>query len=95
MPTIRPSNGLSHLRVALIVGLLACTPAMGIAQQGVISGRVTAANGTQPLAESRVYVVGTNLIATTSADGRYTLRSAAGQFEVRVLRVGIRSRRSP
>jgi hypothetical protein len=70
-------------------------PALAVAQSATISGRVTAANNGQPLAESRVYVVGTQAVATTNAEGRYTLRTAPGTFEVRVIRVGYQEQKKP
>ncbi len=66
-----------------------------MAQTGTITGRVVAANNGQPLAESRVFVVGTQAVATTNADGRYTLRTAPGTFEVRVIRVGYQEQKKP
>jgi TonB-linked SusC/RagA family outer membrane protein len=72
-----------------------CAPALAFAQSGTITGRVVATNGGQPLPESRVFVVGTQAVATTNADGRYTLRTAPGTFEVRVIRVGYQEQKKP
>ncbi|AHG88826.1 TonB-dependent outer membrane protein, SusC/RagA [Gemmatirosa kalamazoonensis] len=66
------------------------------AQQATISGQVTAAGTAQPLPDSRVYVVGTTLIATTNAEGRYSIRGVpAGQAQVRVIRVGYTEQKKP
>jgi TonB-linked SusC/RagA family outer membrane protein len=65
------------------------------AQQATITGRVTAQGTGQPLQESRVFVVGTNAVASTNSDGRYTLRVAPGQYDVRVIRVGYQEQRKP
>jgi hypothetical protein len=57
--------------------------------QGTINGRVTAQGSGEPLPESRISVVGTNLVSLTAPDGRYALRNVpAGTWVVRVLRVG-------
>jgi len=69
-------------------------PALAFAQSATISGRVTGTNGA-PLPESRVFVVGTQAVATTNAEGRYTLRTAPGSFEVRVIRVGYQEQKKP
>ena len=67
----------------------AATAATAGAQTATISGRVTAEGSSAPLGESRVMVVGTNLIASTNAEGRYVLRNVpTGPAQVRVLRVG-------
>jgi TonB-linked SusC/RagA family outer membrane protein len=66
------------------------------AQPATISGRVTAEGTQQPLSDSRVYVVGTTLIATTNAEGRYTIRGVpAGAAQVRVIRVGYQEQKKP
>jgi len=61
----------------------------GAIAQGTISGRVTSQGSSDPLPESRVAVVGTNLVGSTAADGRYSIRNVpTGAWTVRVLRVG-------
>ena len=70
------------------VGFLLFSASTAIAQ-GTIAGRVTARGTSEPLPESRVAVVGTNLVGLTAADGRYSIRNVpAGAWVVRVLRVG-------
>lgn len=57
--------------------------------QGTLNGRVTARETGQPLPESRVTVVGTSLVGSTDADGKYSVRNVpTGTWVVRVLRVG-------
>src|SRR5881396_1099682 len=92
MSLFRPRNFVARLRLAVlaIVGV----PALAFAQSATISGRVTGTNGA-PLPESRVFVVGTQAVATTNAEGRYTLRTAPGSFEVRVIRVGYQEQKKP
>lgn len=80
----------SRLRRALVpvAGALVLFAGHAVAQ-GSIAGRVSARETGTPLPETRVLVVGTSLVASTGADGRYTLRAVpAGTWDVRVLRVG-------
>jgi TonB-linked SusC/RagA family outer membrane protein len=75
-----------RLMLAALIGLLA--PHLASAQQGTITGRITQAGAGTPISDFRVYVVGTNAATVTNADGRYTLRTAPGTVDVRVLRIG-------
>ncbi|MEO5813859.1 MAG: SusC/RagA family TonB-linked outer membrane protein [Gemmatimonadaceae bacterium] len=95
MSSFRPSNVVARLRLVLVTAVAVCAPALALAQSGTITGRVVASNNGQPLPESRVFVVGTQAVATTNADGRYTLRTAPGTFEVRVIRVGYQEQKKP
>ncbi|MDB4874579.1 MAG: TonB-dependent outer membrane protein SusC/RagA [Gemmatimonadetes bacterium] len=75
--------------VGLIGGSAIAQTQQAQAQQATISGRVTAVNSGEPLADGRVMIVGTSLATTTGTDGRFVLRAVpAGNVEVRVLRVG-------
>jgi TonB-linked SusC/RagA family outer membrane protein len=85
MRLLRLADVRGHL-FALAVGL--CAPALALAQQSTITGRVTSGGNGTPLIGTRVFLVGGTSAAATNADGRYTLRSTAGSHEVRVLRVG-------
>ncbi len=77
--------------IALLVGAVAAG-----AQPATITGRVAAQGAGQPLPESRIVIVGTTLVASTGADGRYTLRGVpAGAVEVRVIRVGYQEQKRP
>ena len=80
---------------SIVVGLAVLTTSAGaaVAQSVTISGRVTT-GVSQPLAGSRVVVVGTTIATATSAEGRYTLRDVpSGAVEVRVLRVGYKEQK--
>lgn len=90
MGLFRQGNAGGYLRSTLTALAVMLVPSIAAAQQASISGRVTAAaEGNQPLADARVYLIGTTIAASTSADGRYTLRGVpAGTNEVRVIRVG-------
>lgn len=59
------------------------------AQQGTVSGTVTAQESKEALSDVRVIVVGTAVFGITNAEGKYTLRNVPmGAQEIRVLRVG-------
>lgn len=81
---IRRVSSLFSLLVAL--GFL---PSAASAQQtGTITGRVTTTGG-QPLAETRVQVVGTTRGTLAGADGSYRIAAVpAGTQEVRAIRLG-------
>ncbi len=93
MSLFAPRNLVARLRLGLLA--VVSVPALALAQTATITGRVTAANNGQPLAESRVFVVGAQAVATTNADGHFTLRTAPGSFEVRVIRVGYTEQKKP
>ncbi|MGH9888770.1 MAG: hypothetical protein ACREBE_24775, partial [bacterium] len=63
------SAGLNR-HFALAVLAVATAPAVLLAQQGTITGRVTAAGSGEPLVESRITVVNTTGVASTNAEGR-------------------------
>ena len=63
-------------RVRGALALLAATAVHVGAQQSTITGVVTDSANSRPVTDVRVFVVGTNLVGTTNADGRYTLRGA-------------------
>ena len=78
----------SSVCLTLVALLAAALPAAARAQQVTISGQVTAVGG-QPLADARVFLVGTALGTATNQEGRYTLRNVpAGIGMLRVIRVG-------
>jgi TonB-linked SusC/RagA family outer membrane protein len=84
------SKPVRTLLLSLLIGAL---PVAAKAQQATITGKVTA-EGNQPIADARVFLVGTTVGATTNQDGNYTLRGVpAGVAEVRVLRVGYREQK--
>src|SRR5262245_50267470 len=91
-----PAWNRRRLRSTLTVFAATLVPAILSAQQATITGRVTAVSGSQPLGESRVFLVGTSTVTTTNAEGRYTLRNVpAGAVEVRVIRVGYQEQKKP
>jgi TonB-linked SusC/RagA family outer membrane protein len=77
------------------LGLLGPGARLAIAQ-GMITGRVTGAEGGRPLAGAHVLVVGSTSVATTGNDGSYTLKNvAAGTFQLQALHVGYESQKKP
>jgi TonB-linked SusC/RagA family outer membrane protein len=80
----------------VVAGLLLLCGSTAARAQGTVSGRITDAGTGQPVQEARVFVVGTNLYATSNTEGRYTVRNVpAGNAEVRVLRVGYTEQKRP
>lgn len=56
---------------------------------GTIEGRITAAGTGRPVADARVEVLGTTLVGTTGANGRYVIRGIlAGTHTVRAGAIG-------
>jgi TonB-linked SusC/RagA family outer membrane protein len=84
-------RGRLALAAVALVTLLAPSPAA--AQQATVAGRVVSTGTSQPIGDARVYVVGTNVAASTNQDGRYQLRVAPGQLEVRVIRIGFQEQK--
>src|SRR2546426_270446 len=80
----------SPLRAFLVLGGLAGgVSAVGRAQQGTVAGRVTDQASGQPLVGARVTIVGTSLVASSRAEGRYQIANVpAGQVTVRATLIG-------
>ncbi|HZF67296.1 MAG TPA: SusC/RagA family TonB-linked outer membrane protein [Gemmatirosa sp.] len=72
-----------------MVALAAPTTVLAQATTGVVRGRVTAQGTNQPVAETQVLVVGTQVGARTDAQGNFRLVGVpAGALRVRALRIG-------
>ena len=85
------TSGRWRLFASIGAALLLTTAGRRADAQGTITGRVTALTG-QALPESRVLLIGTTISASTSDDGRFTLRNVpAGPAQIQVLRVGYKS----
>src|SRR5262249_22298413 len=85
----------NRARVTALCVLLA-TPAVAMAQQATIRGRITAEGTNEVLSEARVFLVGTTLVVTTGRDGQFMLRNVpAGAAQVRVIRVGYQEQKKP
>jgi len=84
------------LGLAVFVLGAAFSPQHAEAQSATITGKVTAQAGGTPLADARVYVVGTTLGAASNAEAVYTIRGVpAGSIDLRVLRVGYQEQKKP
>jgi len=81
-------------RTSLLALLL--VPLVGVAtlaaQQRQITGRVTAAQTSEPVAAVAVTVTGTAFAAVTNADGRYAVSAPEGQVTVVFRRIGYKRR---
>src|SRR5688572_18246363 len=83
----------------LLLGLVAL-PSAGLAQEtgtptGTLEGRVTEVGGT-PIPDALITIVGTNRGARTGEDGQYRLLNLrAGDFTVRVTRLGYAAASQP
>jgi hypothetical protein len=88
MKTVARGHSARWLSPALGLSLLVAP--WGVrAQQAVITGRVSAAESNENLADSRVMIVNSSTVTLTNSEGRYTFRNVpTGTIEVRVIRVG-------
>lgn len=81
-------------RLLTTLGLIAFVAALGTvspaqAQQGIVTGQITAAATGQPLSDAQVFIRGLEIGTITGADGRYRLTGVpAGQHTVRVSLLG-------
>ena len=67
-------------------------PAMALAQQGTITGRVTDQGTSNPVPSAQVFIVGTTRGALTTEQGVYTLRGVApGPVTLRATRIGYKA----
>ena len=80
------------LGAGLLLGTLAlAAPPRILAQQGEITGQVTDQSAGTPLEAARVVLTGPNRIETTNREGQYRFRGVtAGNYQIRVLRVGFK-----
>ena len=81
--------------VTLVLAVFFPVALMAQSGRGNVSGRVTEAGSTTPIADAQVNVPGTSIGAVTKADGTFLLRGIpAGSVSVRVLRIGYGERKS-
>jgi hypothetical protein len=74
---------------ASVATLAAPAGVLAQASSGVVRGRVTAQGTNQPIAETQVIIVGTQIGARTDAEGNFRLVGVpAGTQRVRALRIG-------
>lgn len=93
---MRTRHGRFLHQLGLVAALLVSVSASALAQAATITGRVVDAARQQPLSNSRVFLLGTTLVATTNAAGEYALRGVpTGVAEIRVIRVGYAEQKKP
>jgi TonB-dependent SusC/RagA subfamily outer membrane receptor len=83
-PRIRvlPGTAMALLLAAVVAGPVQ-------AQQGTVAGQVTDKSNQQPVSGAGVLIVGTNLQARTSREGRYSIvKVPPGQYSVQVRLIG-------
>ncbi len=81
------SRTLWHVAVAFAGIVVAAAPAAS-AQTGTVSGRVTDAKTSQPVADALISVEGSNQGTKTRVDGTYRIELSAGQHVIRAIRIG-------
>ncbi|HTE44596.1 MAG TPA: TonB-dependent receptor plug domain-containing protein, partial [Gemmatimonadaceae bacterium] len=79
-------------RFSVVAGCaLALSVSTTLAAQGTITGKITN-EANQPLGDARVIVLSGQVSATSSEDGKYTLKNVpAGTVEIQALKVGYRA----
>ena len=85
-----PIRGVRALSLLAVVAAVAFVwPAQVAAQDGTVTGQVTAATTGQPINGVQVSIVDTNLGGLTNADGRFLVNGVpAGSYTVRAVYVG-------
>src|SRR6266446_10815838 len=79
-------------RVGKVLAFLLILPAVVLAQNGVVRGRIADAAGA-PLARAAIAAEGSGLRATSDEQGRYEIRGlSAGAYTVRVRLLGYQPR---
>jgi TonB-dependent starch-binding outer membrane protein SusC len=68
--------------------LLSVVPAVLAAQERTITGRVTRTGSDMVIANAEIAVIGTNQVARTNEQGRFTLTAPAGEVRVQVRAIG-------
>lgn len=70
------------------VAALAARPASAQDASGGVTGRITSADGSQPLGGATIFVTGTQTGALSRTDGAYRIALRPGRYEVRVRFIG-------
>src|SRR6267142_1494166 len=90
--TVTPHRGMNMRRVGKLLAFLLILPALMLAQNGVVRGRIADAAGA-PLARSLVAAEGSGLHATSDDQGRYEIRGlSSGAYLLRVRLLGYQPR---
>ncbi len=92
MKSVLPGRWFSHVLAGAVLCAVALISPRAVSAQGVIAGRITDAVSSQPLADAKLIVVGTNASGSSGQDGRYRLTNVrVGTVDVQILRVGYTS----
>src|SRR6267378_4146892 len=90
--TVTPHRGMNMRRVGKLLAFLLILPALMLAQNGVVRGRIADAAGA-PLARAMVAAEGSGLHATSDDQGRYEIRGlSSGAYLLRVRLLGYQPR---
>src|SRR5215207_4681308 len=77
--------------VAVSLGIVAgaaARPAVAQDPSGIVTGKITAADGNQPLAGATIFVTGAQTGALSRSDGTYRIALRSGKYELRVRYIG-------
>jgi iron complex outermembrane recepter protein len=88
MPAPRPPRSLPQMLAALLAAAAVAPAARAQPTTGTVTGRVTAADGREPIAAATVAVSGTTLGTLTRSDGGYRLTLRPGTYELRARLIG-------
>jgi len=82
----------SFRRFWIAAALLAAIPALGQAQTRRVSGLVTVAGSSEPVAGATIQVVGTTLGTVADESGRFSVSVPPGDHQLRVRRIGFQAK---
>lgn len=84
-----------HLTFAPFLFLICLLPGLALAQERVVSGKVTDANSGDPIPYANVVFQGTTVGVTTDFDGNYTLKTSSSVDTIIVSYIGYKLRKKP
>jgi iron complex outermembrane receptor protein len=94
LPSDKRSTVLVHT-IAIAVALMASAGAIRAQATGTVTGRVTEAETGAPVAGATIRAVGTQVRATTRADGSFRLILPAGSYDLAASFIGYGARQEP
>ena len=86
----RVRHGIRALAAASLgaIVLAVARPAFAQDASGAVTGKITAADGNQPLGGATIFITGTQSGALSRTDGTYRIALRPGRYEVRVRFIG-------